>query len=331
MRSVDKSGMAERDFYKTLGVPRTATEAEIRKAYKALARKHHPDKNPGNAQAEEKFKEIAHASDVLMHKKKRQLYDEFGEVGLKEGFNPDTMRQYRSRQGAPGGGFTGQGDLGDLEDLFGGLRGAGNRGGFGGFQDFMGGDAVQELFRRNGRTARQAPKSELVSEISLEFVEALRGGEREILLSIPGEKEPRVLKVRFPAGMKEGGQIRLRGQGLNGGDVVLKVHVQEHPFFRVEGDDLLLQLPVTLGEAYRGAKLPVPTLDGEVTLSLPRGAKSGAKLRLRGKGVPRGEGAGDLIVTVLIRLPEGQSEELEHAVAEVEKLYADSPRAGIKL
>jgi curved DNA-binding protein len=322
--------MAERDFYKSLGVARTASEAEIRKAYKALARKFHPDKNPGNAQAEEKFKEVSQASDVLLNKKKRQLYDEFGEVGLKDGFNPDTFRQYRARQSDPG--FGGGRDLGDLEDLLGGLRGAGGRGGggFGGFQDFMGGEAVQELFRRNSRGSRPAHKPELVSEIALEFVEALRGGEREILLTIPGESEPRVLKVRFPAGMKEGGQIRLRGQGLNGGDVVLKVHVQEHPYFKVEGDDLLLQMPVTVGEAYRGGKIQVPTLDGDVTLTLPRGAKSGAKLRLRGKGVPKGEGAGDLIVTVVIRLPDGQDEEIDRLVGELDAFYRENVRAGIK-
>ncbi|HEY2735602.1 MAG TPA: DnaJ domain-containing protein, partial [Polyangiales bacterium] len=122
--------MAERDFYKILGVPRTATEAEIRKAYRALARKFHPDKNPGNPQAEEKFKDVSHASDVLLNKKKRALYDEFGEIGLKEGFNADQARQYRSRPSSGGGpGFGSPGDLGDLEDLLGGLRGARGKGG----------------------------------------------------------------------------------------------------------------------------------------------------------------------------------------------------------
>jgi DnaJ-class molecular chaperone len=320
--------MAERDFYKVLGVPRTASEAEIRKAYKSLARKYHPDKNPGNAQAEERFKEIAHASDVLQNKKKRQLYDEFGEMGLKEGFNPDTFRQYRGGQGGGAGGF-GTADLGDLEDLLGGLRGSAGGRGFGGFQDFMGGEAVQELFRRSGRG--RAPKSELNSEITLGFIEALRGGEREVLLSMPGESQPRVLKVRFPPGVKDGGQIRLRGQGLNGGDLVLKIHVDEHPLLRREGDDLLLQLPVTVGEAYNGAKIAVPTLDGDVSLTLPRGANSGQKLRLRGKGVPRGDGAGDLIVTVLIRVPDDRSEELDRLVEQVETHYKEDVRANIKL
>jgi DnaJ-class molecular chaperone len=331
--------MAERDFYKILGVPRTATEAEIRKAYKALARKYHPDKNPGNNAAEEKFKEIAHARDILLNKQKRQLYDEFGELGLKEGFNPDAFRQYRGGGGVPGGGFNPR-DLSDLEELLGGLRGGfggiggkGGPGGFGGFQDFVGGETVQELFRQGmrGGARAAAPKREVVSEVSLGFLEALRGGEREILLAIPGETEPRAMKVRLPAGVKDGGQIRLRGQGVNGGDVVLKIHVEPHAVLRREGDDLHMTVPVTVGEAYRGAKVGVPTLDGEVSLSLPRGAKSGAKLRLRGKGVPRSEGAGDLIVTVQIRLPEVQNEAAEHAVQELENLYAESPRAGLKI
>jgi curved DNA-binding protein len=327
--------MAERDFYKTLGVARTATEAEIRKAYRALARKYHPDKNPGNAQAEETFKEISHARDVLLNKPKRQLYDEFGEMGLKEGFNPDTFRQYRSGGGSTGGGF-GTRDLGDLEDLLGGLRGSGygrGSGGFAGFQDFMNGETVQELFRRGARGGRAATpaKQELVSEVTLGFVDALRGGEREVLLSVPGEKDTRSLKVRIPRGVRDGGQIRLRGQGIDGGDVVLKIHVEEHPFWKREADDLLLQLPVTVGEAYRGGKISVPTLDGEVSLTLPRGAKSGAKLRLRGKGVARGDSTGDMIVTVLIRVPDETSAEVERIVGELDAHYGEGPRAGLKL
>lgn len=332
-----KPGMAERDFYKILGVPRTASESDIRKAYKALARKYHPDKNPGDKAAEEKFKAVAHARDILLNKKKRQLYDEFGEIGLKEGFNPDSFRQYRTTGPAGSGGFGGARDLSDLEELLGGLRGAGfgrSSGGFSGFTDFMGGETVQELFRRGARGAASpssAPKPETVSDLTLGFLEALRGGEREIQLTFPGESDRRTLKVRFPAGVKDGGQIRLRGQGIDGGDIVLKIHVDEHPFLRREGDDLHLVLPVTIGEAYRGAKIPVPTLEGDVSLALPRGAKSGAKLRLRGKGVPKSDGAGDLIVTVQIRLPEAQNAEVEEAIEKLDAQYDGSVRAGIKI
>jgi DnaJ-class molecular chaperone len=319
--------MAENDFYKTLGVPRTASEAEIRKAYKNLARKYHPDKNPWNPQAEERFKAVAHASDVLLNKKKRELYDEFGEVGLKDGFNPDAFRQYRR---GPSGGPR---DVTDFEDLLNGLRGAGGQraGGFGGFQDFMGGETVQELFRRGAKQQRRSTRADVVSEITLGFVEAMRGGEREIQLLVPGESAARTMKVRIPAGVKDGGQIRLRGQGIDGGDAVLRIHVDEHEYFRRDGDDLLLNLPITVGEAYQGAKVSVPTLDGEVSLTVPKRSNSGRKLRLRGKGAPKSDGAGDMIVTLVIHLPDETSGEVESSIEALEKHYTGSPRATLKL
>lgn len=320
--------MAERDFYKTLGVPRTASESEIRKAYKNLARKYHPDKNPGDKQAEERFKAVAHASDVLLNKKKRDLYDEFGEVGLKDGFNPDAFRQYRSGSSASAR------DITDFEDLLNGLRGAGRGGpaGFGGFQDFMGGEAVQELFRRGGAKQKRSNRADVVSEITLGFVEAMRGGEREIQLLVPGEGGARTMKVRIPAGVKDGGQIRLRGQGIDGGDAVLRIHVEDHEHFRRSGDDLILELPVTAGEAYSGAKVSVPTLDGEVSLTIPKGSRSGRKLRLRGKGAAKPDGAqGDMIVTLMIQLPTETSADVERLVKELESHYDGSPRTGLKL
>jgi len=323
--------MAERDFYKILGVSRSASEADIRKAYRALARKYHPDKNPGSKAAEEKFKDISQARDVLLNKKKRQLYDEFGELGLKEGFDPDAFRQYRSGGTAGPGGFSAR-DLSDLEELFGGMRGGfGRSGGGGSFRDFVGGNTVEDLFQgarggRGGSTARP----EVTAELNLGFLDAIRGSEQEIAIAIPGERELRNLKVRVPAGVKDGGKIRLRGQGMHGGDVVLKINVDDHPLLRREGDDLYLTVPVTVGEAFHGGKVPVPTLDGEVALTLPRGTKSGAKLRLRGKGVQRSsDTSGDMIVTVQIRLPE--TPVAERAVDELEKLYAENPRSGLKL
>ncbi len=318
--------MSERDFYSVLGVPRTASESEIRKVYKALARKFHPDKNPGNKEAEERFKDIAHASEVLLNKRKRDLYDEFGEHGLREGFNPEMARQARGNPRSAGG----RGP--NLEDLFGGAAGAWS-GGLGGFQDFSGGNVVEELFRRGGRRpARPEPSPELVSELKLAFLDALRGAERELQLAVPGEAAPRTLKVRIPAGVRDGGQIRLRGQGIRGGDLVLKIQVEEHPQLRREGDDLLLNVPITIGEAYRGAKISVPTLDGEVTLTVPKNTKSGAKLRLRGKGAPRaGQEAGDMIVTLQLRLPEVEDEAMERLVGELEAKYPANPRAKLVL
>ena len=330
--------MAERDLYKCLGVSRTASEAEIRKAYKALARKYHPDKNPGDKQAEEKFKDASYAREVLLNKKKRELYDEFGEMGLREGFDADTFRHYgRAAGGGRGRGRAGRGP--SIEDIFAGMRGGGfggagvpgGFGGFGGFYDPAGGGSVEEMFARGaGPAARQAPP-ELTSEMALGFVDARRGGERELQITVPGDPGPKTLRVRIPPGVKDGGQIRLRGQGISGGDVVIRIHVSDHPFFSRDGDDLLLTLPVTAAEAYRGAKVTVPTPEGDVTLSVPARSKSGAKLRLRGKGVKTSSGAGDLLVVLQIRLPEGDDAAIGEAVDALEKQYAGSPRAGIKL
>jgi curved DNA-binding protein len=142
---------------------------------------------------------------------------------------------------------------------------------------------------------------------------------------------PREIRARFPAGVKDGGQIRLRGQGINGGDLVVKIRVGDHPLLKREGDDLLLNLPITIGEAYKGAKIPVPTLDGDVTLTVPKRASSGMKLRLRGKGVKSGDHVGDMIVTLLIRLPESEEDEVGEWIDSLEKKYAKNPRGDIKL
>jgi curved DNA-binding protein len=154
----------------------------------------------------------------------------------------------------------------------------------------------------------------------------VRGGEREITLQVPGEAA-RIIKVRIPPGVKDGGRIRLRGQGHQGGDLVLHVHVGEHPYFRRAGNDLLLSLPITIGEAYRGAKVQVPTPDGPVTLRIPERVRGGSKLRLRGKGVRHGDTAGDLIVELQIVLP--ASGDVAQAVQSIEDAYTEPVRKDI--
>ena len=318
--------MAGRDLYAILGVERSASEQEIRKAYRALARKYHPDRNPGDKQAEERFKDASYASEILLNKDKRKLYDEFGENGLREGFNAAAYRQYQER--ASQAGFGGGGGFGGLEDLFSRVQGAqGGSGGWGAaFQDFLGDDAVETILGRNRRGGRRG--REVVSELSIDFMEAVLGAERELSIQPPGQAA-RTLKVRIPAGVRDGGRIRLRGQGDQGGDLVLHVHVGEHPYFKRDHDDLTLNLPVTVGEAFRGAKVQVPTPEGPVSMQLPKGVRSGAKLRLRGRGVRRGtEAAGDLYAIIQIVLPGGAADapELEAAVEEIEKRYQESPR-----
>lgn len=324
--------MTEGDLYGVLGVPRSASEAEIRKAYRKIARESHPDRNPDNPEAEARFKKASYASEVLLNGKKRKLYDEFGEAGLRDGFDPEAFRARRSA------GFRG-GDVGiNLEDI---LRAAGGAQGQGS-SPFGGGaaagpDIMEAIFGGRaggvrGARAHAGPRPrDLLAEIEIGFVEALEGVEKELSLAHHAGAKPRTLRVRIPQGVRDGGKVRLRGQGSDGGDLVLTVHVAKHPFFEREDDDLLLSLPVTVGEAMQGAKVPVPTPAGEVALRVPARVKSGAKLRLRGKGVKRGDKQGDLLVTVLVQVPEDATEKAEALAAEIDALYHHPVRRDLKL
>jgi curved DNA-binding protein len=318
--------MAERDLYGILGVKRGAGDKEIRKAYRELARKYHPDRNPDNKAAEERFKDASFASEVLLNKDKRKLYDEFGEMGLRDGFNPDAYRQYQqaaSRQGAEGfdGGFA------SIEDLLSQMGARGARGGSGNpLEDLFGGGGVETIFGGGGR--RRGRMRDVEAEVTLGFADAIRGSEQEIGIRMPGQGA-RTIKVRIPPGAREGARVRLRGQGAEGGDLVLHVHVKEHPCFRREENDLLLELPITVGEAYQGAKISVPTPEGNVSLRIPKGVRGGSKLRLRGKGVRQGATVGDLIIQLQIVLPE--SEALAEAVEAIDAAYAEPVRKDIAL
>jgi curved DNA-binding protein len=319
--------MAQRDLYETLGVPRTATSKEIRKAYRELARKFHPDRNQGNKQAEERFKEASYARDILLNDDKRKLYDEFGESGLREGFNADAYRQYRyaGERGAAAGGGGGFSGFGGLEDLF---NQAGGRGGTwsGSLDDLFGRGGAETTFG-GGKARKGRPRGrDVTSEVTIGFADAIRGAERELLLQMPGE-EPRSIKVRIPPGVADGGRVRLRGQGQEGGDLVLQIHVEAHPFFKREGLDLLLELPITVGEAYNGARIPVPTPEGSVTLRVPAKVRGGSRLRLRERGVRQGTRTGDLIVQLQIVLPD--SDEIAPTIAALETAYKESPRKDI--
>jgi curved DNA-binding protein len=321
--------MAE-DLYGILGVPKGAEADAIKKAYRKLAGKLHPDKNPGDETAEARFKQVNHAYEVLNDPKKRRLYDEFGEDGLREGFDADRVRAYRdwsARQGRtgpnPGGGFSG---TVDLEDLFGSNAGGGG-----------GGAGIGDLFGDlMGRSRRRGPTKgpDLESEITIDFPSAIRGATMELR---PQGQVGTPVTVRIPAGADEGSRLRIAEQGgpsPNGGprgDLVLVVHVQPHPFFRREGDDLHLDLPITIAEAFHGAKVRVPTTDGAVTLKVPDGAQSGQAVRLRGKGVARkGREPGDLYVHFQVQVPKGGSEVAE-LIDRLARFQTDDPRAQIKL
>ena len=326
--------MAE-DFYAVLGVPKNAEPDAIKKAYRKLAGQLHPDKNPGNKTAEARFKQVNRAYDALGNASKRRLYDEFGEDGLREGFEAERVRAQRewARQprgrdgGMPGGGMPGGGQV-DLEDLFGaGARGAGGAGGFG--------DLFGDLMGRARRNQGPAKGPDLESEVTIDFASALRGATLELR---PQGAEGAPVTVRVPAGAQDGGRVRIRGQGAPSsssgppGDLWLTIHVTPHPHYRREGDDLHLDLPITIAEAYHGAKVRVPTVDTTVTLKVPEGAQSGQVVRLRGKGVARkGHEAGDLYVHFLVQVPHDTRAEVRELIDQLAKFQTEDPRAAIAI
>lgn len=301
--------MSKRDFYDVLGVSRSASQDEIRKAYKKLARKFHPDVKPADPDAEKKFSEITEAYDVLSDEEKRRTYDQFGHAA----------------RGAAGGnpfqGFGGGGSF-DLDDILGGMFGSGSPFGGGG-----GGRRSQARTQR-GQDAK--------AEITIPFSVAVDGGEHSVTVQ-NGAKSER-LTVKIPAGIEDGQNVRLSGQGnpgVNGGpagDLIVMVHIAPHPWFRRDGQNLVLEVPVTPSEAALGTKIDVPTLsEGTVVLTIPPGTSSGAKLRLRGKGVKNhrtGE-RGDQFVLLKIAVPRDLSAEARTLYEKLAELNPQSPRTSL--
>ncbi len=320
--------MAE-DFYSVLGVPREADAAAIKKAYRKLARDLHPDKNPGNKQAETRFKAVNRAYEALSDPTKRKLYDEFGEDALREGFDEERARAYKQWQssgGARGGGFGGfpggvqYSSNVDLEDLFGGAGGGGVD-----FGDFFG----------RARSRRGPMKGhDLEQEITVDFESAVRGS--HLQMRTPGS--PDAVTVRIPPGADEGSRVRIAGHGAqspNGGpagDLVLVIHVRAHPAFSRDGDDLRVDVPITVSEAIKGAKVKVPTFEGAVTITVPPRTQSGTEMRVRGKGVHRkGKEPGDLYVRFLVQVPTDKSPEVEKLADALAKHEPVDVRAKLKI
>jgi DnaJ-class molecular chaperone len=310
--------MAARDPYEVLGLKRDASERDIRAAYRRLAKQHHPDLNPGNRAAEERFKEVSAANDLLGDTDKRARFDrgEIDATGQERRPEPGWRRHAEGPAGrryGPGAGGEGV-DEQDVGDIFAELF---RRGGHGG----MGGGARANL-RMRGTDARYT--------LEVEFLDAVNGATRR--LALPGGKH---LDVRVPPGIDDGQVMRLKGQGgpgLNGGeagDALIEIHVAAHPFYRRDGDDIRYEVPVTLAEAVLGGKITVPTPSGNVSVAVPRHSDTGAMLRLRGKGVPAhaGRPAGDAYVTlrVVVGEPDPALEEfLRHRPA-----GTANPRSGI--
>lgn len=318
-----------KDYYKVLGVDKKATSDDIKKAYRKLARKYHPDANANNPQAEEKFKEIGEAYEVLKDPQKRQRYDQLG----------SNWKQY-ANTGWPGGG--GQSYTYD----FSGGKGFsfGNMGG--GFSDFFemffGSSANQRSSSYNfgqdfggGRSRAPQKGQDLQSSIEISLREAYTGTQRSLKLQKEGKT--RTVNVKIPAGMKNGGKIRLAGEGgdspMGGpsGNLYITINVAGHNLFTRKGDDLYVEVPVTIKEAYKGGKIDVPIFDGKVDMKLPPKTQSGRTLRLRGKGMPglKGKKHGDLYVKIKIVFPEKMNKKKQKQFEEFLQDYDENPREKI--
>jgi molecular chaperone DnaJ len=366
----------EKDYYEVLGVPKNASAAEIKKAYRKLAQKHHPDANAGDPKAEERFKEVSAAYDVLGDEEKRAAYDRVREMGAG-GFGAGFPGAGGTGSGGPGGFRYETVDVGDLSDLFGGMFG-GSRG------------------RARRPQARERRGADLETEVRLSFDDAMAGvtipvtldgpavcttchgsgaapGTQPVICATCGGsgqvavnqgffqmeqtcptcsgtgrtietpcptchgsgavRRSRTVKVKVPAGVKDGARIRVAGRGEPGGpggqpgDLYVRVRVAEHPVFGRKGDNLTVDLPVSYPEAALGANVRVPTLNGPVTLKVPAGTPSGKTFRVKGKGAPRRGGHGDLLVTVNVDVPKKLSKREKELLGELRDAETESPRA----
>lgn len=303
--------MANRDYYDVLGVSRTASAEEIRKAYKKIARESHPDRNPDDPSASERFKEATEAYETLGDEENRKKYDQFGPNYKHAGHNPFGAGGHQVDLND----LFGEGGI-DLGDLFGGAFGGG---------------------RRRGPRAQPATKGQdLRTSITVAFSVAYSGGTYS--LSVQKGGKPETLDVKLPAGIKDGATMRLAGQGHPGihggpnGDMLVTVKVSPHPYFKRDGDHVVLELPISLSEAALGAKIDIPTLaGGEVTLTIPPGTASGATLRLKEKGFPdpKTGARGDQRVKIKIVPPKSVSEEGRELLKQLDETDPLDPRAGL--
>jgi len=350
----------QKDIYAVLGVAKEAKTEDVKKAYRKLARKYHPDLNPGNKQAEERFKEISFAHDVLSDPDKRKLYDEFGFEGLQPGFDATRAREYR-RWAESGHGFSFRPGAGPGFETFGST----SRGRRRTEEDERGfTDILNEMFGGFGSSPADEGGQSIEYPLEVDFWDAIRGTRTAVTVRRPvpcpechgtgrqgrractrcsgtGHIEEREkLTVKIPPGVSDGARVRVKGKGgaARGGgkpgDLFFVVKVRPHPHIQREGKDLTVEVPVTIGEAMLGSTITVPTPDGRVQLKVPKGSQSGQRLRLSGRGVPDPKGGppGDLYVRLMVQLPKnGNAERIREAVETLERAYDENPRARLTL
>ncbi len=334
----------KKDYYAILGVKKTASADDVRKAFRKLARKYHPDVNPGDKKSEEKFKELSEANEVLSDPKKRKIYDQLG--FYSDNIDAKTAEAYANSGAGTGGNpfgsgnpFSGYGQGGqqrvdfDIRDFdFGAAQQQGGRAG--GFRDIFsnmfGGGVAQEPANFAGADAEYT--------VQVPFWESIRGGEMKLNIQRPsstGRMTPEPVSFRIKAGTRDGQRIRLAGKGNPGtrggapGDLYIIVHIGEHPIFHRDADDISLTLPMLPWEAALGAKVEVPTIDGRAVLRITPGTQTGQKLRMRAKGVPsatRPGVTGDQIVEIRIVVPEIPNVEAKELWHKLQKMHPEDPR-----
>lgn len=305
-----------RDYYDVLGVSKSAAESEIKSAYRKLARQFHPDRNPGDKEAAAKFKEAQEAYDVLSDKEKRKQYDQFGHAAFSPGGGP-------SGSGTGPGGFHYSWGPGGAEGMDPSAFQSIFEQMFGG-----GGSPFGEGGRGKGRRKRgsASPPQDVQHEVELEFQTAARGGTIEVRTATGS-----TVSLKVPPGIEDGKILRVRGQGINGGDLLVQIRVLPHRFFQREGADLVVVLPLSLAEAVLGGKVDVPTLDGTITLTIPPGTSSGKRLRLREQGLPKPDGGkGDLYVEAKVMVPTGLDEESQKLFRKFAERNPQHPRADLR-
>lgn len=299
--------MANKDFYSILGVSRQASADEIKKAYRKLAMKYHPDKNPGDKNAEDRFKEATEAYDVLSDPKKKQMYDQFGHAG-----GPGPGHQGFQGGGNPFGGFDPRADV--FSDLFG---------------EFFGQDT------QPGRRGRETRGADLRYTLTITLEEAATGTEKRIsfVRQRNGKDDPAKLSITVPAGVKSGQRLKLRNEGDGPlgagkpGDLYVIVDFQEHPLFRRKDNDVLMELPVSFVDALIGTQVEVPTLTGKAQLSIPSGTHPGQIFRLKGKGFPDigGYAPGDMLIKIIVDVPNHLNDEERQLVEKLRKVANNAP------
>jgi DnaJ-class molecular chaperone len=282
------------DPYETLGVKRDASQKDVQAAYRRKAKKLHPDLNPGNKQAEKDFKDLSAAYEILRDEEKRGRFDR-GEIDAQGAEKPDRHFYRDFAEAGQGGGAYENGA---------------------GFADFGGDDIFAEFFSRRGRGNFRTRGADVRYSMEIDFLEAVNGATRQVTLP-----DGQTLEIRIPPGARDGQTLRLRGKGgagqngVDAGDALIELHVRPHPFFRRDGDDIRLDLPISLGEAVLGGKIRVPTPAGPVVASVPENSSSGRTLRVKGRGLARRNGTrGDLYATLRIVLPEAPDPELKSFV-----------------